>query len=156
MNFSTLFKLKFFLHKKIDCVDFTTSQVDKKSFFFKRLLTENPRNGVKHVLPMMEGKTKNNPFLKSALATLRQFQLFVFEASRPDEIMFFRPIKSKETGKSGASLLDTLYNVAKASTPPSTPRHQTTRDLPDIVQRKFVENSNIGFRIERPWKFCQV
>ena len=104
----------------------------------------------------MEGKTKHNQFLKSSLTTLRQFQLFVFQASSPDEIMFFRPIKTKETGRSGASLLDTLYNVAKASTPPSTPRHQPARDLPDVVRRRAVEDSNVKFKIERPWKFCQV
>ena len=158
LSFFRIISHTFFLKSffNVDCVDFTMSQVDNKSFFFKRLITENPRNGVKHILPMMEGKTKNNQFLKSSLTTLRQFQLFVFQASSPDEIMFFRPIKTKETGRSGASLLDTLYNVAKASTPPSTPRHQPARDLPDVVRRRAVEHSNVEFKIERPWKFCQV
>ena len=137
-----------------DICDLTGSQIDAKAFFFKRILTENPKNGVKLVLPMLEGKSKDNPTLKSALATLRLHLLFVFEATNHDQAVFFRPIKNLHA-RSGTSLLDTLYNVAKSS-PQVSATLNLVRDPPDILPRKLVKTGLCDenwFELEQPWKF---
>jgi hypothetical protein len=103
---------------------------------------------------MLEGKSKDNPALKSALATLRQHLLFVFEATNPDQLIFSRPIKiGKE--RSGSSLLDTLYSVAKSS-PHVSATLNLVRDPPEILPRKLVETGlceDNWFEVEQPWKF---
>ena len=140
-----------------DICDFTASQIDSKAFFFKRLLTENPKNGVKLVLPMLEGRSKDNPVLKSSLATLRQHLLFVFEAISPDKLIFYQPIKNVSS-RSGSSLLDTLYNVAKSS-PQVAATLNPLRDPPDILPRKLVKTGLClvnWFELEKRWTFANL
>jgi len=133
----------------LDCCSFTSSQFDTKMFFCKRLLTENPRNAAKYVLPMLEGKPRTNAILKSSLSTFRQNQLFFLEACHPKDIAFFKLIK--ENGKLGRGLLESFYNVAK-TTVPNISFHSKDQPYLKITQKLSVN----GLVIERPWKFCQL
>ena len=136
----------------LDCVDFTSCNYDTKSFFFKRILTENPRNGVKNVLPMMD--TGNGGLLKSSLDSLRQHLLVVFEAKNRREVAVYKV--QKENSKSAVGgIFDTLYNVAKSTTSGSSSTTTAAKDPPEFV-RCNPEEASAGIELVKPWKFSSL
>jgi len=141
--------LKFDFESISDCCDFTTCPYDAKSVFFKRLLTENPRDGAKNVLPIME---KNSNVLKTSLATLTQHLHLVFEAKNFQEISFYKIQKENSKSVSGG-IFDTLYNVAKSTTASSASSY--CKDQAEVI-RCNPDEKLLELRLEKPWKFSNL